>query len=78
MTDCAAAKSNCSGQTQGERNHLILQNLAKALWNVLKQYNQKLKVMTEDCVLLVMLSSIYCHSMWFLDMDAIAVANLLV
>ncbi|XP_024930248.1 kinesin-like protein KIN-6 isoform X2 [Ziziphus jujuba] len=43
-----AVKSNRVGQTQEDRNHLILQNFAKALWNVLKQYNEKLKVAEDD------------------------------
>ncbi|XP_050364990.1 kinesin-like protein KIN-6 [Argentina anserina] len=30
--------------TNGERNHQIMQSFAKAIWNVLKEYNKKLKV----------------------------------
>ena len=40
-----ASKSEFDSQTQSDRSHLVMQNLAKALWNILKQYNGKLKVM---------------------------------
>ncbi|KAK4276501.1 hypothetical protein QN277_014642 [Acacia crassicarpa] len=38
-----AVKSECDSQTQSDRSHIIMQNFAKALWNILKQYNAKLK-----------------------------------
>ncbi|KAI9113139.1 hypothetical protein K1719_015664 [Acacia pycnantha] len=38
-----AGKSVCDSQTQSDRSHIIMQNFAKALWNILKQYNAKLK-----------------------------------
>ncbi|XP_027354591.1 kinesin-like protein KIN-6 [Abrus precatorius] len=37
-------KSECDSQLQTERSHIIMQNFAKVIWNVLKQYNSKLKV----------------------------------
>ncbi|XP_054799784.1 kinesin-like protein KIN-6 isoform X2 [Prosopis cineraria] len=37
-------KSQRDSQAQSERSHVIMQNFAKALWNILKQYNSKLKV----------------------------------
>ncbi|XP_061373289.1 kinesin-like protein KIN-6 [Gastrolobium bilobum] len=37
-------KSECDSQAQSERSHIIMRNFAKVLWNVLKQYNSKLKV----------------------------------
>ncbi|XP_023002221.1 kinesin-like protein KIN-6 isoform X3 [Cucurbita maxima] len=40
-TDCKATKPSHS--KMAERNHLIMQNFAKAIWQVLKQYRDKLK-----------------------------------
>ncbi|KAG6585535.1 Kinesin-like protein KIN-6, partial [Cucurbita argyrosperma subsp. sororia] len=40
-TDCPATKPSHS--KSAERNHLIMQNFAKAIWQVLKQYRDKLK-----------------------------------
>lgn len=40
-----ASKSEFNSQAQSDRSHLIMQNFAKALWNILKQCNAKLKVM---------------------------------
>ncbi|KAL5144381.1 Kinesin-like protein KIN-6 [Glycine soja] len=37
-------KPECDSQVQSERGHIIMQNFAKVIWNVLKQYNSKLKV----------------------------------
>ncbi|CAJ1973202.1 unnamed protein product [Sphenostylis stenocarpa] len=37
-------KSECDRQLRSERSHIIMQNFAKVIWNVLKQYNSKLKV----------------------------------
>ncbi|OMO87370.1 hypothetical protein CCACVL1_09079 [Corchorus capsularis] len=37
-------KLNYDGLKERERNHQIMQNFAKALWSVLKQQNEKLKV----------------------------------
>lgn len=44
MSGCAPSKSGCADSGKGERNHQIMQSFAKALWNVLKQYKEKLKV----------------------------------
>ncbi|ONI32362.1 hypothetical protein PRUPE_1G363400 [Prunus persica] len=44
MSGCAPSKSGCADSGEGERNHQIMQSFAKALWNVLKQYKEKLKV----------------------------------
>ena len=53
MIECAALKLNGGEQAQEERKHQILQNFNKALWNVLKQHRDKLKVMFEECVFYV-------------------------
>ncbi|WVZ18199.1 hypothetical protein V8G54_005521 [Vigna mungo] len=37
-------KSEFDRQVPSERSHIIMQNFAKVIWNVLKQYNSKLKV----------------------------------
>ncbi|KAK7352235.1 hypothetical protein VNO80_17654 [Phaseolus coccineus] len=37
-------KSEFDRQVRSERSHIIMQNFAKVIWNVLKQYNSKLKV----------------------------------
>ncbi|XP_038885527.1 kinesin-like protein KIN-6 isoform X3 [Benincasa hispida] len=42
-TECPATKSSCTELDGIERNHLIMQNFAKAIWKVLKQYRDKLK-----------------------------------
>lgn len=34
-----------SDHAQSERSHIIMQNFARVIWNCLKQYNSKLKVM---------------------------------
>lgn len=47
-TNSAALKSNDVQQPERERSHWILQNFAKALWNVLKEYKEKLKVVTSS------------------------------
>ncbi|KAL5845317.1 hypothetical protein ACOSQ4_011275 [Xanthoceras sorbifolium] len=44
IKDRAPAKLNPVDLAKKERNHQITQNFAKALWNVLKQCNEKLKV----------------------------------
>ncbi|KAK9946915.1 hypothetical protein M0R45_012355 [Rubus argutus] len=45
---CEVELSGCSklgvDSSEGERNHIITKNFAKAVWNVLKEYNKKLKV----------------------------------
>lgn len=41
----ATTKSDFVDGPEKERNHQILQNFTKAMWNVLKQYKQKLKVL---------------------------------
>ncbi|XP_050214190.1 kinesin-like protein KIN-6 isoform X2 [Mercurialis annua] len=42
--EIASVMSDCSNLATRERNHTIMQNFAKALWNVLKECNGKLKV----------------------------------
>ncbi|TKY75259.1 Kinesin protein KIF18A [Spatholobus suberectus] len=37
-------KSECDSQVRSERSHIIMQNFARVIWNVLKQNNSKLKV----------------------------------
>nr|XP_007135996.1 hypothetical protein PHAVU_009G009500g [Phaseolus vulgaris]ESW07990.1 hypothetical protein PHAVU_009G009500g [Phaseolus vulgaris] len=37
-------ESEFDRQVPSERSHIIMQNFAKVIWNVLKQYNSKLKV----------------------------------
>ncbi|XP_020236012.1 kinesin-like protein KIN-6 isoform X1 [Cajanus cajan] len=37
-------KPECDSHTRSERSHIIMQNFAKVIWCVLKQYNSKLKV----------------------------------
>ncbi|KAK2660750.1 hypothetical protein Ddye_007283 [Dipteronia dyeriana] len=44
IKDHAPVKPNAVDLAKKERNHQITQNFAKAVWNVLKQYNEKLKV----------------------------------
>lgn len=43
-TERPATKSSHTELAGTERNHLIMQNFAKAIWQVLKQYRDKLKV----------------------------------
>lgn len=43
-TECPPTKSSRTELSGTERNHLIMQNFAKAIWQVLKQYRDKLKV----------------------------------
>ncbi|XP_050160193.1 kinesin-like protein KIN-6 isoform X9 [Malus sylvestris] len=40
--------SGCVDSYQGERNHRIMQSFSKAIWNVLKQYKEKLKVADDE------------------------------
>ncbi|KAI4336765.1 hypothetical protein L6164_015250 [Bauhinia variegata] len=42
--NCIPLKSECRSRPGSERNHIIMQNFAKAMLSVLKQYNAKLKV----------------------------------
>ncbi|KAG7971650.1 hypothetical protein I3843_07G146100 [Carya illinoinensis] len=44
VNENATRKSDFPGLAEKERNHQIMQNFTKAIWNVLKEYNQKLKV----------------------------------
>ncbi|XP_058785455.1 kinesin-like protein KIN-6 [Vicia villosa] len=37
-------KSECNSHVGSERNHIIMRNFARVIWNVLKQYNSKIKV----------------------------------
>ncbi|XP_062163300.1 kinesin-like protein KIN-6 isoform X1 [Alnus glutinosa] len=43
VSENATKKSDFVDLAEKERNHQIMQNFAKALWNVLKQYKQKLE-----------------------------------
>jgi kinesin family protein 18/19 len=45
VSENATKKSDFVDLAEKERNHQIMQNFAKALWNVLKQYKQKLEVL---------------------------------
>jgi hypothetical protein len=38
-------KSECDSHSGNDRSHIIMRNFARVLWNVLKEYNSKLKVM---------------------------------
>ncbi|KAM1434354.1 hypothetical protein ACFX2I_042447 [Malus domestica] len=40
--------SGCVDSDQGERNHRIMQSFSKAIWNVLKEYKEKLKVADDE------------------------------
>ncbi|CAG7902135.1 unnamed protein product [Brassica rapa] len=40
-------KSSPKLEDNNEREHIIMRNFAKVVWNVLKQYNEKLKVVAE-------------------------------
>ncbi|XP_021668069.2 kinesin-like protein KIN-6 isoform X2 [Hevea brasiliensis] len=46
--DTAPVKSVCGDWAIRERNHQIMQNFAKALWNVLKEYKEKLTVAEKE------------------------------
>lgn len=46
IPDCAPVESNCVDLVESERSCQIWQNFAKAFWNALKQYKEKLKVMS--------------------------------
>ncbi|KAF2310136.1 hypothetical protein GH714_006684 [Hevea brasiliensis] len=46
--DTAPVKSDCGDWAIRERNHQIMQNFAKALWNVLKEYKEKLTVAEKE------------------------------
>ncbi|KAI9200755.1 hypothetical protein LWI28_012843 [Acer negundo] len=48
----APVKPNAVDLSKKERNHQITQNFAKAVWNVLKQYNEKLKVAESEMKIL--------------------------
>ncbi|KAK2446515.1 ATP binding microtubule motor family protein [Trifolium repens] len=37
-------KSECDSHSGNDRSHIIMRNFARVLWNVLKEYNSKLKV----------------------------------
>ncbi|XP_017435274.1 kinesin-like protein KIN-6 isoform X2 [Vigna angularis] len=44
VNSSVSLKSEFDRQVPSERSHIIMQNFAKVIWNVLKQYNSKLKV----------------------------------
>ncbi|KAK7409908.1 hypothetical protein VNO78_00302 [Psophocarpus tetragonolobus] len=44
VSSSVSFKSECDSQVPSERGHIIMQNFSKVIWNVLKQYNSKLKV----------------------------------
>ncbi|KFK44129.1 hypothetical protein AALP_AA1G219400 [Arabis alpina] len=43
-TDKSSPRLEHVAMEKNEREHIIMQNFAKVIWNVLKQYNEKLKV----------------------------------
>ncbi|CAH2036756.1 unnamed protein product [Thlaspi arvense] len=47
-TDISSPTVEHVAQDNTEREHIIMRNFAKVLWNVLKQYNEKLKVAEGD------------------------------
>ncbi|TXG52036.1 hypothetical protein EZV62_021205 [Acer yangbiense] len=53
IKDHAPVKPNAVDLAKKERNHQITQNFAKAVWNVLKQYNEKLKVAESEMKILI-------------------------
>ncbi|CAE5958010.1 unnamed protein product [Arabidopsis arenosa] len=51
-TDISSPRLEHVAQDKNEREHIIMRNFSKVLWNVLKQYNEKLKVAeSEICTL---------------------------
>ncbi|KAF5455756.1 hypothetical protein F2P56_025302 [Juglans regia] len=52
VNENATRKSDFPSLAEKERNHQIMQNFTKAIWNVLKQYNQKLKVAESEIQIL--------------------------
>ncbi|KAK3231852.1 hypothetical protein Dsin_003733 [Dipteronia sinensis] len=52
IKDRAPVKPNAVDLAKKERNHQITQNFAKAVWNVLKQNNEKLKVAESEMKIL--------------------------
>ncbi|KAM5565157.1 kinesin-like protein KIN-6 [Rosa sericea] len=47
--ELSSGSKPCNVDTaDGERNHQIMQSFAKAIWNVLKEYNKKLKVADDE------------------------------
>lgn len=45
-TDRSSPMLEPVAQDKNEREHIIMRNFSKVLWNVLKQYNEKLKVIS--------------------------------
>lgn len=41
-------KSVCESRGRSERSHIIMRNFARVIWNVLKQYNSKMKVLFSE------------------------------
>lgn len=41
----ASTKSDSADLAERERNHQIMENIAKTMWTFLKDYKQKLKVL---------------------------------
>ncbi|EOY15062.1 hypothetical protein QUC31_000351 [Theobroma cacao] len=50
--NCTPLNLNSDNLMKRERNHQIMQNFAKALWSVLKQHNEKLKVAESEIQIL--------------------------
>ncbi|KAL0699740.1 hypothetical protein Bca4012_055862 [Brassica carinata] len=48
QTDKPSPKLEQASEDNNEREHIIMRNFAKVVWNVLKQYNEKLKVAEGD------------------------------
>ncbi|KAJ7966883.1 Kinesin-like protein [Quillaja saponaria] len=44
VNSCGTLKSDCAYSAESHRECLIMQNFAKAIWKILKEYNNKLKV----------------------------------
>lgn len=45
VSENASTKSDSADLAGRERNHQIMENVAKTMWNFLKDYKQKLKVL---------------------------------
>lgn len=57
-------ESEFDRQVPSERSHIIMQNFAKVIWNVLKQYNSKLKVIRKRKYVFLKWSLIFFS--WFI------------
>lgn len=45
VSENASIKSDSADLAERERNHQIMENIARTMWNFLKDYKQKLKVL---------------------------------